>query len=563
MGSEVRILSSTEIAGYTRVKGGWNLGPAYTVYFHAVFDTPAKQYGTWDDSRKINNGNTLEMAGGKGAGAWFSFDTSRDQAIQVKVGISFISIEKAKLNATQEIPHWDFEKTKSDSRAMWNELLGRITVEGGTKTQQRILYTGLYHTMLMPTDRNGENPLWDSEEPYYDDFYAIWDTYRTTNPLFTLIMRDRQRDMIRSLVDIYRHEGYMPDARSGNFTGRTQGGSNCDMLITEAYLKGIEGIDYELAYEAMIKNAEVDPGDDHEQKGRGGIDDYKNIGYVPCEHYRSASRTVEYCANDHAIATLAKAMEKNEDYRKYLKRSENWENLWRPYELDGFTGFIWPRFRDGKWKEDHDPMEWGYWDVQMYEGTAWDYSFYVPHDVRGLIRKCGGGDIFVRRLDHFFDKKYFNVTNEPDFLTPCLYLWAGRYDKTAERIKVISHESWSDAPDGIPGNDDSGAMSAWWVFHAMGFFPLAGQDVYLITTPVFEKSTLDIGDGKTFTIECQGLSDKNIYVQKAHLNGQPLERTWFRHGEIMEGAVLELIMGPTPSDWGTDPKSFPPSVTDK
>lgn len=562
VGSEVKILSPTEIAGYTRVKGGWNLGPAYTVYFHAVFDTPAQQSGTWDASRNANANTTLAMAGGKGAGAYFSFNTTADQAIQVKVGISFISIEKAKLNAAREIPSWDFEKTVSDSQAAWNQLLGKINVKGGTRAQQKILYTGLYHTMLMPTDRSGENPLWDSKEPYYDDFYAIWDTYRTTNPLFTIILRDRQRDMIRSLVDTYKHEGYMPDARSGNFTGRTQGGSNCDMLITEAYLKGIEGIDYDLAYEAMIKNAEVDPGDDHEQKGRGGIDDYNSIGYVPSEHYRSASRTVEYCANDHAIATLAQALGKKDDHRKYLQRSANWKNLWRPHTLDGFTGFIWPRSRNGEWKKDHDPMEWGYWDVQMYEGTAWDYSFYVPHDIRGLIRQCGGEEVFVRRLDHFFDKEYFNVTNEPDFLTPCLYLWAGRYDKTAERIKKISNTAWSDKPGGIPGNDDSGAMSAWWVFHAMGFFPLAGQDVYLITTPVFEKSSLDMGDGKIFTIECKKLSEKNIYVQEAKLDGKPLQRAWFRHNEIQEGATLELIMGSSPSSWGSDPGSFPPSVAD-
>ena len=443
---------------------------------------------------------------------------------------------------------------------MWNTALAKIEVQGGTPAQKRIFYTGLYHTMLMPVDRTGENPLWPSDEPYYDDYYAIWDTYRTTNPLFTLIQRDRQRDMIRSLLDIYKYEGYMPDARSGNFTGRTQGGSNCDMLIAEAYLKGIEGIDYDLAYEAMLVNAELDPGDDHEQKGRGGIDDYKSIGYVPSEHYRSASRTVEYCANDHAIATLAREMGKKEDHEKYLKRSENWRNLWRPVELDGFEGFIWPRSKSGEWKMDHDPMEWGYWDVQMYEGTAWDYSFYVPHDVKGLIEKTGGTEAFIRRLDHFFDQEYFNVTNEPDFLTPCLYSWAGRYDKTAERIKTISNDSWSDQPDGIPGNDDSGAMSAWWVFHSMGFFPVAGQDVYLITTPVFEQSTLDIGDGKQLTINTKKLSEKNIYVQQAKLNGQPLDRAWFRHREIVDGGTLELTMGPKPTKWGTE--IFPPSASE-
>ncbi len=556
VGSEINIVSPSSVSGFSRVRNGWNLGGTYTVYFYAVFDSEFKEHATWE--REIDRVNPDNA---KKAGATFSFEDLKNKSIQVKVGISFISIEKARQNIEKEIPHWDFEKVYNESRKTWNDMLSSISIEGGTLTQKRIFYTGLYHTMLMPTDRTGENPLWYSKEPYYDDFYAIWDTYRTTNPLFTLIQRDRQRDMIRSLIDTYKHEGYMPDARSGNYTGRTQGGSNCDMLITEAYLKGIKGIDYELAYEAMIKNAEVDPGDDHEQKGRGGIDNYKAIGYVPAEHYRSASRTVEYCANDYAIAQLAKAMKKEEDVQKYVQRSSNWQNLWRETKLDGFTGFIWPRYRNGEWKKDHDPMEWGYWDVQMYEGSAWDYSFYVPHDVNKLIQKSGGNDEFIRRLDHFFDKKYFNVTNEPDFLTPCLYLWTGRYDKTAERIKEISNTAWSDQPDGIPGNDDSGAMSAWWVFHSMGFFPVAGQDVYLITTPVFEKSILRMQDNKMLTIQAKNLNDKNIYVQKAFLNGKPLNRAWFRHQEIIEGAVLEFVMGASPTDWGTDPTLFPPSLT--
>jgi len=478
----------------------------------------------------------------------------------MQIAISFISIEKAKENMVAETSGKSFEDLLNANQNAWNNLLKKIEIEGATEEQKQIFYTGMYHVMLMPSDRTGENPLWKSDRPYYDDYYAIWDTYRTSNPLLTLICTQRQVDLINSLIDIYKHEGYMPDSRSGNYNGLTQSGSNCDLLISEAYLKGLKGIDYNEAYAAIIKNAEVPPANDLKE-GRGGLTDYKTLGYVPSNYNRSGSRTLEYSYNDWGIAQVAKGLGKTDDYAKYMQRSANWKNLWRPISDHGAAGFIWPRKKDGSWEADYGFFKFGYWDAFLYESHTWEYSFFAPHNVKELMKQCGGRDAFINRLDTFFINDYYRVANEPGFLTPCLYLWAGRYDQTAERIRSIIKNNYSATRGGLPGNDDSGAMSAWFIFHAMGIYPNAGQDVYLITSPTFSKSTLHMENGKNFVITAKNVSDKNIYVQSAKLNGKPLSQAWFRHGDIKDGGTLELFMGSTASAFGT--KSFPPSASDE
>ena len=279
VGSEIQIVSDHEVIGYTRIRGGWNNGRAYTVYFYAETDKPFVNTATWK-SDKITD-EKFQYDSHQKTGALLRFNSSED-VIQLKVGISFLSSLKARQNAHTDIPHWSFETVHKQLLAQWEDLLQRIEISPRTpEAQKRMFYTGLYHTMIMPVDRSGENPLWADDEPYYDDFYAIWDTYRTSTPLITLIDPKRETDIVRSLINIYKRDGYMPDARSGNSNGRTQGGSNAEIVIADAFVKGLEGIDYELGLQAMLKDATVCPGDRHEAEGRGGLIPYLELGYIP------------------------------------------------------------------------------------------------------------------------------------------------------------------------------------------------------------------------------------------------------------------------------------------
>ena len=559
VGSEIEIVNDHEIRGYSCVRGGWNIGEAYTVYFHAVFDASAASYGTWKGDQ-LENDVMLQYDEGVPTGGYLQFNTSPGQSVKVKVGISFLSTEKAKANLMEEIPHWDFDQICNEADAAWENLLSKVQIEGGTESQKRIFYSSLYRIFLQPADKTGENPKWSTDRPYYDDFYAIWDTYRATHPFISLVNENRQVDMINALIDIYKNEEYMPDARSGFCNGRTQGGSNNDVLVADAFVKKLKGIDYEEAFSSMIKNAEVPPGGNEQKEGRGGIPDYNNLGYVSINYERSGTRTLEFAYNDWCIAQVAKGLGKEDAIiQKYLQRSGNWQNLWRPVSSEGFTGFIMPRNADGTWWDGsgftvHSAGSWG--DV-FYESNSWEYSLYVPQDVNKLIEKCGGTETFIDRLDTFFNKGYFNVSNEPGFFTPCLYNYAGVQHKTAKKVRDILTSHYRDTPGGVPGNDDSGSMAAWFCFHALGFFPNAGQDLYLISSPIFEKVVIKMDNGKTFTITSPNSSEKNIYIESAILNGEPLNRSWFRHTDIMDGGTLEFVMTDQPVRW--DVGELPPS----
>jgi predicted alpha-1,2-mannosidase len=574
IGSEISIISNTEIEGYSRVRGGWGKGGEYTVYFYANFSTPADDYGIWK-GEKITESANLAYDSGEKTGAYFLFDKVKGATIKVKVGISFISTGKAKENMNKEIPHWNFKQTHNEAITQWNEVLNTIKIETESNDWKTIFYTALYHTMLMPVDRTGENPKWTSNEPYYDDYYAIWDTYRATTPLLTLIQPRREADIVKSLIDIYQHEGYMPDARAGNQTGRTQGGSNCDMVIADAYLKGLKGIDFNKAYEAIITNAEIAPGGNQQFEGRGGINEYIELGYVPAEYEpenehpnlhtpklydRAGTRTVEYAANDWAIALVAKGMGKMDDYYKYKSRASNWANLWRQVGSEAVNGFIWPKTKTGKWVEDFSVTKGGSWGNFFYEANSWEYSFYVPQDVKSLIDSCGGTASFIKRLDTFFINKYFQVSNEPSFFTPCLYAYAGRQDLTNTTVRNIIKNHYYATENGIPGNDDAGSMSAWLVFNSIGFFPNAGQDVYIFTSPHFKRVKIDMGEGIFLNVIAHELSEENIYIREVKINGESIDRSWFSHGEIKNGGTIELFMSNQISGFGT--KNLPPSIAD-
>ena len=424
------------------------------------------------------------------------FHTGAGEVVQAKVGISFVSTEQARQNVQSEVPDWNFAATRNTTIAAWDKQLAVLTMGAATpETQRRMLTTAMYHTMMMPVDRTGENPGWKSGEPYYDDYYAIWDTFRSSSPWLTLVAPDRQRDLIRSLIDIYRHDGYMPDARSGNINGRTQGGSNANVVIADAWVKGLKGIDYKTALDAMVHDAEVPPAD-KQKEGRGGLEDYNAKGYVTLADERSGSRTMEYANDDFAIATVACGLGRKDLAEKYAKRSRNFENLWDlSLKEEGFTGFLRPKNPDGTWGPPNKKVR-GTWPDFFYEGDEWTYSLYAPHDVRDIIRLAGGPQNFNDRLDWTFRRGHFDVTNEPGFLMPVLYDWSGRPDKSADIVQLLLEKYFSADRSGIPGNDDSGAMSSWLLFQSLGFYPVAGQDVYVFGTPALAEATLDVGPGK-------------------------------------------------------------------
>ena len=528
VGAEVEVVSDYEVRGFSRIRGGWNNGDAYTVYFCLMSDKPF--------SSAEDKGNaTLRFS---------------DTLLNIKVGISYVSTQQAKRN----ISSCDFDTQLNLLHDSWDKLLSRFDVKG-TEVQKRMFYTALYHTLIMPVDKSGENPKW-RETPYYDDYYAIWDTYRSSSPLITLLDSKREVDIVNSLLNIYKREGYMPDARSGDCNGRTQGGSNAEVMIADAFVKGLEGIDYEYALEAMLKDAEADPGADHEKHGRGGLREYTTLGYLPYGIDRAGTRTIEYAYNDYCIAEVAKGLGRQDVYAHYLKQSGNWRNLWRSdYEWDDVKGYIMPRDAQGRWL---DSVPWGHskvfhptipytpvtkvapwylpwWSTFFYEALSAEYSLSIPHDVPGLIEACGGAETFRKRLDLFFDRKRYNVGNEPSFLTPCLYHWIGRPDLTSDRVRQIITENYNDTPDGLPGNDDSGSMSSWLAFHMLGLYPNAGQSYYLLHAPLLPAWTLQLDNGKTLHGTLKG---KGTHFEKVTFNGKVLEDARIEHAELMQGGEL-------------------------
>ena len=565
--SHARVVAPDRVEGTGSFIGGWNPSP-YTLYFSAEFSRPFVAFGGW-------RGGELQAGAGSaageqtGAGVYLTFDPSRAASVEVKIGLSFTSAEKARENVLRETRGLGFDEVRLRAEREWERALSKILVEGGGDEERRIFYTALYRSHYMPHDLTGENAWWRSAEPHYEDFYAIWDTFRTLHPLLTLIQPRRQRDMVRSLVDTYRHTGWMPDARIAGSNGMTQGGSNGDVLVADAWVKGLRGIDYEVAYRAMVRNAEEDsPRPLYE--GRE-VSEYKERGFLSMRIERSASRTLEYAYNDFCVAQVAKGLGKLSDHRKYLARSRNWVNLW-----DGETKSIRPREAGGGWMTpfdktklymlDHPRFIW--MSAPYYEGSAYQYSTYVPHDARELIRRAGGDAEFVRWLDAFFGEVAADVPlrreglytqgNEPDLLSPFLYVHAGRADRAQARVRQLMRKEYRAGRAGLPGNDDAGTMSSWYVWCAVGLYPNAGQDYYYIGSPAFTRVAIALGRNRAFTIEAPNASPTNVYVQEANLNGRPLDRAWLTHAEVSSGGRLILQMGDRPSGWGR--ANRPPSL---
>ncbi len=547
---EVRLLSDHEICGFTTSRGGWGGGGPYTVYFYILTDTPVKY--TREDFRLLNLG----------------FEEGH-QEVRLKVGISFISVEQAKANAEEDLPDWDFEAARARLVAQWETLLQRVQISPlSTEKQKRMFYTALYHTMLMPSDRTGEWEKAPADAAYYDDYFCLWDTYRCGLPLITLIDPQREEAIVNSLINIYRYEGFMPDGRSGNCNGSTQGSSNADIVITDAFVKGLKGIDYEAGLQAMLKDATVSS-EREKKEGRAGLQWYNTLGYIPWWFSHAGSRTVDHSFCDFAISVLADGLGHPDIATKYREQSHNWRNLFRKdVEVEGVRGFILPRNEDGSWPDEFavdqdgdarpdttfvfrpEQSFRGHWNNFYYEANAFETTLCIPHDIALLIEEDGGKEGFKRRLDQLFGNGWCDVGNEPSFLTSCLYHWIGRPDLTSDIVARLIDNDFSDGADGLPGNDDSGAMSSWLAFHMTGLYPFAGTDLYLIHSPQVRSSFYRVGGGKRFTIQARGLSPERRYISSARLNGKDYPYSTLRHEDLVKGGRLVLTMSDKPGTWG-------------
>ncbi|KAK8021063.1 glycoside hydrolase family 92 protein [Apiospora arundinis] len=525
-----------------------------------------------------------------GTYTWFGESTPGAQ-ITARVGVSFMSTHKACENAEKEIPDFDFEATLATAQKAWNDKLSVISVDpsGVDNSYQTIFWSGIYRAMLSPQDYTGENPLWESDEPYYDSYYCIWDSFRSIHPFITLVDPHSQTLMIRSLIDIYRHEGFLPDCRMSLSKGFTQGGSNADIVLADSFLKNIsQGIDWNVGYEALVKDAEVEPAV-WDVEGRGGLRSWKELGYIPADDFdtdgsglftRSISRTVEYAYDDFCIAEVAQALGKQADYEKYLERSGNWYNLWNQKQTSaingtdtGFKGFLQPRYLN---------QSWGFQDPifcspllnftscylnqdggETYEGSAWMYTFFAPHNMAKLVVTLGGPGAFVRRLDYLHESGLLYIGDEQAFLPVYQYHYAGRPGKSAERVHFYIPSQFNTTTAGIPGNDDSGAMGSFVALSMLGIFPNPGQDIYFITPPFFASvSIANPMTGKTATIKNINFDPayKNIYIQSAKLNGEVYTKNYLTHSFFLEGGTLELTLGARESTaWGTGEGDIPPS----
>ncbi|KAF2276534.1 alpha-1,2-mannosidase-like protein, partial [Westerdykella ornata] len=579
-----------------RLTGGGTFSPSFGIgryksYFCADFSgAKLKDSGIFVNNSPSRNKSYQTVR--DAAGGWVQFEkpTSNNQ-ILVRVGMSFISEAQACSNAEREIPDFDFNGTLQVAEKAWREKLSVIDIDSGSASEVllRAFWSGVYRTMISPQDYTGENPYWNSGEPYYDSFYCIWDSFRSIHPFLTLVDPHSQTLMVRSLLDIYKYLGKLPDCRMSFCKGFTQGGSNADIVIADAYLKNISaGVDWKLAYEAVISDAEIEPLN-WDVEGRGGLEAWKTIGYIPTRNYdtlgvgtetRSISRTVEYAYNDFVIALLARELGHQDDFKKYLGRSGNWKNMFKKDQRSeingidtGFVGFLQPRYANGSW---------GYQDPifcsplqeftgcylnpsgrETYEGPIWLYTFFVPGDMATLISTLGGKDRFVQRLDFLHESGLLYMGDEQAFLKVFLYHYAGRPGLSAKRIHTYIPSQFNDTINGIPGNDDSGAMGSFEALAMMGIFPNAGQDVYFITPPFFKEVRIRNGQtGKTATIRNHDFQpgDRNVYVQRAVLDGKEYTRNWLQHKFFLEGGTLELYLGDRESEWGTREEDVPPSL---
>lgn len=566
-----------EICGYNpvhRIYQGYGKEAGFSGHFVIRLDQAIADYGVWD-STALAPGRKSAQGRKHGVGAWVRLASADPEEVRVKVGTSFTSMENARKNLDAEIPGWDFDEVRRASSAVWNRALGQIAVKGNNEEDKVKFYSALYNAHFLPrtfSDADGSYPKFDGggqvmrmeQGVYYCDF-SQWDTYRAVHPLFSILNPGRNGDMAHSLVLKGGQGGWLPIFPAWNSYTAAMIGDHCIAMIGDAIMKDAPGFDYEEAYRLMRKNAfeaNPDSGSYRDGKGRRAMESYLKYGYVPLEdpvmeafHRREqVSRTLEYAYDDFVLAQVARKLGKTDDYKVLIERAGNYRNV-----IDPETGYARGRHADGSWIEPFDPFAPAPF---ICEGTPYHYTWYVPQDVAGLIRHMGGKERFTERLDTFFEGDYYWHGNEPGHHIAYLFAYAGEPWKTQKWVHDIINREYFTTPDGLSGNDDAGQMSAWLVFSMVGFYPVCpGMPYYVIGSPSFDESVITLENGKTFTIEAPGASDGRIYIQSATLNGQPYDKSYIRHQDIMDGGTLSFVMGDTPDkNWASAAESLPPSL---
>lgn len=565
--SELSIVSENEITGMRRSRTWAN---DQHIYFAAKFSKPFKNTGIAlnDD---LNPG--LKNVKGTNIKAFVSFETKTNEEVYVKVGISAVSVENARENLNAEIPFWEFENIKAEANSMWNAELNRIIVDGASTDQKIIFYTALYHSMLAPnlySDINGEYRgrdlkvhKMDKNSDYYTVF-SLWDTYRATHPLYTIIQQERTNDFIQTFLKQYEQDSLLPVWELASNETDCMIGYHSVSVIADAYIKGIRDYDKDKALEAIKASAM------HDQYG---LKFYKEKGYVPAsEESESVSKTLEYAYDDWCIAQFAKELGQEQDYKIYTERAQYYKNV-----FDKSTGFMRAKINESFFSP-FDPAEVNF---NYTEANAWQYSFYVPQDITGFVNLYGGKEELANMLDSMFatssvttGREQADITglvgqyahgNEPSHHMAYLYNYLNQPWKTQEYVNQIMDEMYTNSPDGLIGNEDCGQMSAWYVFSAAGFYPvLPGSNNYVIGTPAFKTTTFQLENGKTFTVTANNLSEKNIYIQSAKLRGKEYTKSYLLHEDIMKGGNLTLKMGSKPSKtFGIKNEDIPKSAIDE
>lgn len=497
--------------------GGWPYGP-YRLYLAGRTDKPSRVEYWEADGHK---------------GAYLAFSTEDKEQVLVKLAISFTSYVRAEELLQAEIPHWNFDRVASEGKKAWNRKLSSVRANFASEEEETIFYSALYRTFTMARDRSRDNSKWESNAPFWDDNYAYWDTFRTAYPLMVLLDEAMVRDNILAMIDRFEHNGVVYDGFiAGMERVPEQGGNDVDCIISDAFLKGVSGVDWEKAYAIVKYNA------DHMRQGQTDTS-YRRLGWIP-ESTMSSSKTLEYAYNDYCASLIAEGLGHKEDAMRYLERSHRWEDLWNPdLEDDGYRGFVDAKRKDGTFAG-IDPRKYGgSWSTPFYEAAAWTYNYYLPHDFDRIIELMGGPEAFVERLEYAFENKLAKYDNEPGFLASRAFVHAGRPDLSSRWIHHIIRSGFD--RDGYPGNDDTGSMGSWYVFNVLGLCPNAGQDFYYLNAPAVSHAVVRVQGGKMLTIKANA-APENIYVKSLKVNGKEWHGAILPHVEIRGGGCLEFVL---------------------
>lgn len=563
-----------EIRGYNpihRIYQGWGQSAGYSGYFVIRYEGELQTFGTYSLD-EVSEGS-LSIGGSKGIGLYIQFKNPQNP-ILVKASTSFTDIEGAQRNLDSEIPGWDFELTRKDLTRIWEAQLSKVTVTSDDAVLKRKFYGALYRASFLPrtiSDVDGRYPTFSKGQPilsssitHYGDF-SMWDTYRALHPLFNILSPERSGQMMQSLVDDYTQGGWLPIFPCWNSYTSAMIGDHCTAAIGDAYVKGVRNFDIETAYEGMRKNAFSSP-DTYEEyaggMGRRALESYLQYGYIPLEDpvkeafhtQEQTSRTLEYAFDDFVLSQVAKGLGRQEDYETLRARSQNYRNV-----IDPSTGYANGRHAEGSFIIDNDPEA---MDRFVTEGAPCHYTWYAPQDPYGLIEAMGGRESYISKLDHLFEQGLYWHGNEPCHQVAYMYSYAGEPWKTQEYVRDILDSQYGDIPGGLTGNDDAGQMSAWFVFSSLGIYPVCpGSTYYVIGSPQFDRAELKLENGHKFTILSRREGTDCRYIQSATLNGQPYTHCYLEHSDIMQGGVLEFVMGDEPNkQWGSAPEDCPPDL---